>query len=125
MNKSKVIELRAGITATLQEIESANGIVIQLLNGKYDDTSVTFQLKITETGGNANFDVGEAEFKKHCIWFGLKPEHYGQQFESQGKTFTVAGLKPQNTKYPIICNSRGTPYKLEADRVAKALGVQG
>lgn len=124
MNKSKVIELRTGITATLKEIESANGIIFELGNGKYTDDSVTFQLKCVETGGNANFDVGESEFKKYCVWFGLKPEHFGQHFTSQGKIFTVAGLKPKNTKYPIICNAGGTPYKLEADRVAKALGAE-
>lgn len=126
MNKATISVLRQVISNALKATEADNEILFHLGSGKYDDTSVTFQLKCVETGGNANFDIGESDFKKHCIWFGLKPEHYGQQFESQGKTFTVAGLKPKNTKYPVIGKaSNGTKYKFEADRVAKALGVQG
>lgn len=120
MNKEKIRELRSAIAATLEAFTDTD-ILFEVGNAKYDDSSVTFQLKCVETGGNPEVSIGEVDFKKYCSVFGLKPEDYGKQFESQGKTFTVCGIKIKNRKYPIICESGGTKYKLEYDRVIRGL----
>lgn len=63
-----------------------------------------------------------ADFIKHCGSYGLKPEDFGSEFVSNGRTFTITGIKPRRHKYPISGKgARGGGYKFEADKVVAGL----
>ena len=53
------------------------------------------------------------DFVKHAKLFGLSPTDLGREFQAQGETYRISGLKPASRKYPILAvNVRtGKTYK--------------
>ncbi|PZR92303.1 MAG: hypothetical protein DI537_14050 [Stutzerimonas stutzeri] len=68
--------------------------------------------------------AAEKEFRTWCARIGLKPEHWGQIFESNGKFFRISGLKVGAPKYDLLADEiggRGRTFKFEARSIAPRL----
>jgi len=117
---------------TRSDVKTVHAAVRAALQGVAD------QFGLTYTGGRVNFSDAEmrgsftlaavaasgipADFIKHCGAYGLKPEDFGAEFVSNGRTFTITGIKPRRHKYPISGKgAQGGNYKFEAHRVVAGL----
>ena len=107
--------LRVEIDAALKEVLEKHGLSGSIGNIKFDDSS--FRTTLTVNAGDVS-DAAEAEFKKHCKFFGLEASDFGREFTSNGRKFTVCGIKPRALKYPILAvDARGSKYKFHASAI--------
>ena len=64
----------------------------------------------------------EKDFLAHSYKFGIANSDLGRKYDLTGETVQVIGLKPRNTRYPVIVrsldrkkNGRPKQYKLDLD----------
>ncbi len=121
MDKQKVKNLRGIIHAALKPLEAEHGIAFHIGSAHYTDNSVKYAFEIMESKqGEPAQDFMELTFRAGCYEFNLTPDDYGQTFQSNGKTFTISGLKPNNRKYPVIATGPGgKQYKFPANDVVR------
>jgi len=84
--------------------------------------SCEFKVEVLVEGAQ---DQRRQEFDLYCGRFGLRSEHYGQEFQYQDKRWRLVGLNLQAAKYPIAAElvSTGTTYKLPLDAVRQLTGA--
>jgi len=70
--------------------------------------------------------LAEKEWNQNCVWYDLKPEHFGTTVTVYGDTIKLVGIKPKAKKYPIIGQkiSSGKRYKYPAPVIQSALTQQ-
>ena len=121
--KEKLNKIRLDLNAALIEVGAMNGVVFKVGNMRYSSDNVQIKIEAFNTNGagaDTNFD--QMAWEKDCEWLGFKKEDFGKAFTIRGRTFTVSGLKPANTKYPIIgTGPEGGKYKFQADQVLRGL----
>lgn len=104
-----VREIAADIKEALAAVEAKHGITFTTGGVSYNDS--TFRVKVEAALGRG-VDVGKKDWDTYCRRFGFEPEHYGKKFTSNGREFTVSGIKPRSSKYPILAtSSNGKTYK--------------
>ena len=95
-----VTELRGAIKAALKTVSEEYGISLDFNNISYCEDKFTTKLE-ARIGGNSN-EHAKADWDKHCIMFDLSPDAFGKQFEYAGSTYTIIGIKPRSSKYPVL-----------------------
>lgn len=67
------------------------------------------------------------EFERYAQSYGLKPEHLGTEFATDGERYCISGLSTGSPKYPILAKRvrDGRTYKFTPLRVRTALGMRG
>lgn len=123
ITKNTLRVLRGAIDRALVDVGKEYDISLSLGNAKYTDVDFTFQLKgeVNETADGLS--VAEKQFHEFSAWFGLTAKDYGRTFLSNGKTFSISGIKPNNRKYPILASHNGQTYKFTADAIKRHLGA--
>lgn len=60
----------------------------------------------------------------YCSMFGLRPDDWGREFQMGGITYTLHGINPKRTTYPISAQKLGTDrlYKFTAQTIKMLLG---
>jgi len=110
---------RAAAKRALAVLEDELGVSVDLGHGSFSQDEFTVKLRLVVTGGE---DVAQRDWNQYCRSFGLKPEQFGTTFESRGTTFTVCGIKPLATRFPVIAiNANGTKYKFPANMLPGGL----
>lgn len=91
--------VREAITdfSNLPELLEDMGLKLSVGNISYSGKDMTIKLNVALE----SYDAGKEQFERSCYRYGLKPEHYGAEFTSNGKTFRLTGLNPRRPKYPI------------------------
>ena len=116
ISRDSIKKIRPLIDAALEPLGEGLGIKFHAGNCSFSDRDFTFKLngRLPDTDGV--FEPKEHQDFKIGAWArGLEPEDLGRKFESQGKVFTIDGLKPKATKYPILGkSSTGKRYKFNA-----------
>ncbi len=109
-------DIREDIKDALKAVETKYGIVIKQGNISFADNS--FKMKLEAFVGESDADAGKIVWDSWCFKYGLKSEDFGKTFKSNGTEFTVCGMKPKSTKYPVLAqNAAGTVYKFSAQVV--------
>lgn len=102
------------IEKALEAVEQELGVRIKREGGTYSNTEFTTKIRISV----GDTDIAKKDWDLHCHAFGLKPEQFGTTFVSRGTTFTVCGIKPRATRFPILAvNANGTRYKFPANKI--------
>lgn len=116
--------LRDEIDAALQAVAKKHGITLKVGNASFDANQINFKLNAMTLGEGGEVVTPEKKaFIADAHFYGFKAEDLGRTFMSNGKTFTIAGLKHANRKMPIIATSEGKSYKFAVDAVKRALGM--
>jgi hypothetical protein len=113
--------------AALAEIAKKHNLAFSYRGGNF--TNNTFLLK-GEFAIIANGQVQSREaeeFVRYAQLYGLKAEDLGREFESNGKRFTVSGLKPNSRAYPLLGKEIGTDrvFKFKAAPIVAKLHPKG
>jgi hypothetical protein len=106
-------KLRNEIDAAFAAITAKHGVKLSLGTIRYDGTKATSRLTMIAVGdANTAADPravallkAQADFKRACGSFGLKPEQFGATFKFGRDTYKLAGLKPRSPKRPILGTS--------------------
>jgi predicted metal-dependent peptidase len=78
--------------------------------------SRTPQAKKAQEVLQASANAAQQEWDASCWRFGLTPKQFGTTFSFRGKRYTVIGLKPRSSRFPILArNEVGSVYKFPAD----------
>jgi hypothetical protein len=115
-------EISAKVQAALEEAFADTGITVKTGNGTFSPSKFTLKVDFTTmVGGKSN---EELEFGRYASRYGLSADDFGKQFSRGGDTYTICGVKPRSSKYPILakCLSNGKVYKFSADVVKALLG---
>ena len=110
-NKSNLNQVRTDINSALKEVENKYGIKLDIGNISYNGSLFTTKLKAFATGGD-DTNVGKIEWDRNCYKFGSKKGDFGRTIKFMGETFTVSGIKPRSSKYPVLADKGGKTYKL-------------
>ena len=103
MDRDKCRMIRDVLNEELQACAEKLGLVISIGNATYTDTNVTFKVECAEISEDGTVMNKEAsDFKSGAYLYGLEPEDFGREFESNGKVFKIVGLKARSRKYPVI-----------------------
>ena len=126
IDSKKIRELRGEIDQALEVLAKKHGLQIKAGNAKYDPHGqfCTFQLECSVLDENNQAKTQEAvDFERMANLYNLKPEDLGKTIVVHGTEYTIEGLKPRSSKYPICVsrNSDGRKFKLVADWVRSAL----
>jgi len=111
MNKNKVKQLREAIQSVINDsgIEDENQCKIRIGNGTYSDSNCTLKIEVSDVTDDGRVLTKEAtDFKAYAKGLGLEPDTLGAVFESGGKEYIIAGLKPRSTKFPVVAIQVGT-----------------
>ncbi len=89
----------------------------------FDATTCELKIKIAIVNADGVVATREAnEFPRFCKMFNLDAEDLGRTFDSRGRGFTVTGIKPNNSKFPIIgTRDDGKSFKFPQAMVVRAL----
>lgn len=116
-DKPTLNALRPEINAALQEVAAKHGITIKLGNGTYTSVSADFKVSLKVEG------AAESELDNWALFHDLPKGLFGRTFKSGGETYTISGVKPRSSKFPILAtNSQGKTYKFPVETVRQGLG---
>jgi len=124
MNRTKGKEIQAAALAALASVEERFGVKVAFKAGQIGDTYINLKFEFAEVGANGAAESAEAvEFKKYAHLIGLKPEDLGRSFQSNGHTFTIAGMSLGRGRLPVmVTREDGMRFKYGRDTVRLALG---
>lgn len=93
--------LSAAITKALKAVGDEFGVDLTAGGGQVGTGvgRVNVEVKVRETA--AGIDGARALWDQMCGYYGLKPEHYGTTFYSNGVMFKITGLTTSRPKYPV------------------------
>lgn len=119
INPEVLKKIRDEVNALLKPIGEKYAVKMELGRATYSQNNFTFKLEGSRIGEDGTAATKEAEaFKILAKMFGLEPDDLGKTFRSQGKEFTITGLSPKSSKFPIHAKgSDGKNYKFPAETV--------
>lgn len=114
LTRDKVKQFREDFMKLNHALELKYGMKLELGSISFRSDSLSAKVTGYVVGGDVDdANLEELEFKNLCHKFGMRPEDYGREFESCGRTYKLIGFLPKAKKYPYIgLASNGTKYKL-------------
>lgn len=93
--------LSAAITDALKAVGDEFGVDLTAGGGQIGSGlgRVNVEVKVRETASGVS--GAKAVWDRQCAYFGLKPEHFGMTFLSNGVMFKITGLATSRPKYPV------------------------
>ena len=127
MEVETIKQMRVDINSALKGVAKQYNADITTANARYDSNNMTFQLKVLikdETGQVRTPEM--ADFERFATIYGITKQ-LGDKVIANGmaltlatrKVFTIAGLKTNSPKYPVLATSNGRTYKFTVDNINK------
>lgn len=108
-NRSNLREIRDIIDGALKDALEEYGLTAKM--GNISFSGEDFTTKVTVSCGSDD-EAAQREWDKHAYKFGMESSDFGKTFMVRGKPYTVSGIKPRSSKYPIIAkDEKGKAYK--------------
>jgi hypothetical protein len=119
-DRPQVKLVREVIQKELDKLAQNMKMTIRVGNASFTPTTINFKVEVAAIGEDGKVHSPEAEnFKQFAAMYGLQPTDLGKQFRSwKGDTYTITGLSPRRSKYPIHAErSDGKRFKFPAAEV--------
>lgn len=115
-DKTRVRELRERLTSRLREVGETLGLTLTIADRvTFNPNAMYMKLTVTEGGAPA---ADQVEFNRYCVRYGLTPADFGKAFDFAGDHFTLCGVQPRASQFPLLGrNAEGKVYKLPVDVV--------
>lgn len=127
-NKATVKTLRDDMQRVMNAWIAANparcdGLKINVGNASFRDTSVTFKVEVATADEDGVIrDKAASDFKMYASMYDLEPTDLGREFSSGGYRYTLTGINPRATRFPINARRQdGKRFKMPAGTVKLAL----
>jgi hypothetical protein len=106
--------IATAMDVALSNIDPSVGAEFTVGNISYSGGKATIKVTALEVNKNGDtFDPLAEAFKANAFLYGASPDDLGKTFTTYNGTYTLVGLKPNNTKYPVIGERDGKRYKFE------------
>jgi len=127
MDKQLAKQLGQEIQQALQSIAEEHNLVIEYRGGTFDPNEGWYKpkliLKSKEIGG---VDRNKAIWDENAEIWGLQKDDLGETFQYKGATWTIIGLAPSRSKFPVIVqNQSGKKMVYTVELVNELLGRLG
>jgi hypothetical protein len=122
-DRASVRLLTETLAAELSVLAAKYGLSVKKAGGRFSATSFTPKFEFSVQGeGGVTLSPERVDFPRYCTLYGLQAEDLDKKFTANGMTYTVSGLKPNNSQFPILAkNAVGRTYKFPARVVAAKL----
>ena len=117
-NRKNIHQINVEMEAALKAIANKYGVEVSLGNTSFTEANFTTKFQVaTIAEGGVTMSKEAIDFNRYKTTMGINME-LGNEFEHNGKTYTIIGLKPRSKKYPILAKcSDGKTYKLSVPLV--------
>ena len=124
LDKLTIKHIRKRLAAVFQPLAEELGVVINVGNCTFGENNCRFQLNVALLDSDGKAITEEADcFRSNAKLFGFEPDDLGSKFTFRGQSYSVCGLKPKSSKYPVIAKGgNGKSYKFPCRTVLEALG---
>jgi hypothetical protein len=114
--------IRKEINDAIAAVAAKHNMTMSLGKITYDEVSFKSEIKATVISTDGTDLKARNDWDHYCKLFWLKSEDFGKTFVDAGETYTICGVKPRNTKFPILAKSiKGVTYKFPDDVIRKHL----
>ena len=127
MDRAKIEKIRTVVERALKSAEAELDITLKLGRCTFDPKGFAkFSLEASEQVNGEAYTAEVADFRRACARYGLLESDLGREFELNGGSFKIVGLKIKNRKYPIVGErvSDGSRFKFQSWEVKQALEGQ-
>lgn len=104
ITKDLLKKMRPEIDEALKVVAQKYGMTVNVGNMTFtsDNFVVKTDFKVIQKAADGSvINPDEADFKKHCYLFDLKPEDYGGVIKLSGKDYQISGLNMKSRTKPI------------------------
>ena len=117
-NRKNIRQINNELEAALKQVAEKYGLEVKLGNTRFTGDNFSTKVQVATVGQDGIAMSKEAtDFNRWKTALGINMD-LGQEFQRNGKTYTIVGLKPRSKKYPILAKcSDGKTYKLPVDLV--------
>jgi len=124
LDKPTVRHIAHRLQEAVKPLAQEWGVVIDVGRCTFGPNNCRLQLNVALLDADNKAISEDAEcFKHNAKLFGFEPADLGREFVSQGKSFSLCGLRPQSRKYPVLATSAdGRTFKFPCRTVLMALG---
>ena len=122
MNRTMARNIRDYLVTIIEKNPNTLGVSVQVGNVSYRDDEATVKINVTEADQDGTLlTLDEKNYVLHAEREGLKAEWLHKTFIISGNVYTIIGLKPQSSKYPVLAKRvNGSVYKFKVDTIVKA-----
>ncbi|MDN2483838.1 hypothetical protein [Vibrio agarivorans] len=125
IKKQECSIIRQKLEEAHKAIEVELGVKIQVGNMSYspDGDNVTTKIEVSLEGAESK---EMKSLRQHANLLGLEEKHLTQEFQMNGKTFTLRGFNPRAPKQCMLIREVGTTndYTTTEDAVKRSLGIK-
>jgi hypothetical protein len=114
-DKANLMQFREEFRKAVADLEKKTGVGISLGNISFESNRFTTKLTVAilDSGESVEQVEMRSNFERYAYLFGMTPQDYGKSVSSGGKLYTLVGIAPRSTKFPLIGKSAdGRFYKL-------------
>ncbi len=117
-NRQNIRQINSELEAVIKQVAEKYGLEVKLGNTRFTGDNFTTKVQVaTVAEGGITMSKEATDFNRYKTILGINME-LGNEFERNGNTYTIVGLKPRSKKYPILAKcSDGKTYKLPVDLV--------
>ena len=118
-------DLRPEIEDALKGVSEKYGITLKLGNGHFGGLTGDYKLLLTTTGENGETPESR-DFALYASRFGMDESWLGKTFRLGANTYTIKGILPKRTKYPIlVIRSDGVKKIMTEVAVRREMKLEG
>lgn len=125
--KSNLKEIREKIGSKLKELETETGVNLTIGNISFSEYGFTTRLTgkiVSDNSKKAESENAKEEFEILAEAYGLKPEDYGKEIFSNGKSYKIIGIDTKKPKNAIVLEGPKGKAKASAEMVVAMLKMQ-
>jgi len=109
-------QIRKEFDAAVADLSTKYGITVDLGRINYGELEASAKIQFLINGENGVNAADRQAYLQYAASFELKPEWLDKTFEKDGETFTIVGLNPRKSKFPVITkNASGKLPSWRAD----------
>jgi len=117
-DRQNIRQINSEIESAIKSIAEKYGLEVKLGSTRFTNSNFTTKLQVATVGeGGITMSKEATDFNRYKSYLGIKMD-LGQEFVRNGNTYTIIGLKPRSTKYPVLAKcTDGKTYKLPVELV--------
>ena len=113
-DRNNLATLRNDIDEALRSVGEQHGITFTFNSIRYSDNM--FSTRLEARVGEDSTEHARNDWNKNYWKIGLQKEDFGKTFVYGGQSYTVVGIKPRSSKFPVIAErSDGKKFKMPVE----------